>query len=71
MKIEKIIFQNRRDFQAVYVCKHCGYQMTDYGYDDTNFHINVIPKMLCPKCGKTAPDDYRPLMPKYPDHVTV
>lgn len=31
----------------------------------------VIPNKVCPKCGKKAADDYRPLATKYPDEMTV
>ncbi len=72
MKIKKITWQNRRDFKAVYECEHCG-AVTDekWGYDDTNYHQNVIPKMKCEVCGKTADKSYRPLTTKYPDWMTV
>ena len=65
MKIKTITSQNRRDFHAIYVCEHCGYEYEGSGYDDDNFHQNVIPAMVCPKCGKTAPSNYRPLTTKY------
>ena len=71
MQIKKIINQSRRDFDAIYECEHCQYTHENYGYDDTNFHVNVIPKMKCPECGLSASDDYRPLTTKYPDHVTI
>lgn len=71
MKIKKITSQSRRDFYAIYECEHCGATHEGSGYDDTNFHQNVIPKMKCKECGKTAGEDYRPLATKYPDHVTV
>lgn len=68
MRIKRIISQIRRDFYADYECEHCGYvDKNRYGYDDTNFHRNVIPKMKCPKCGKTADKNYRPLSIKYSD----
>ena len=67
MKIKKIINQHRRDFTAVYECEHCGDEYKGNGYDDANFHQNVIPGMECPKCGKTASDNYRPLATKYPE----
>lgn len=35
------------------------------GYDDDNFHANVIPKMKCKNCDKQSPDNYRPLRTKY------
>ncbi len=65
MKIQKITSQNRRDFRAIYECEHCGTTREGTGYDDTNFHENVIPGMMCPKCRKTAGDDYRALAPKH------
>lgn len=71
MKIKQILSQMRRDFRAIYVCEHCGYEYTGSGYDDTNFHTNAIPSMKCRECGKTAGDDYRPLTTKYPDHVVI
>lgn len=64
MKIKNITDQNRRDFNAIYEC-HCGHEEEGYGYDDANFHNNVIPKMKCSKCGEIAGEDYRPLAPKY------
>ena len=71
MKIERILSQHRRDFRAIYSCEHCGHEHEGTGYDDANFHQNVIPKMKCPECGETAPDGYRGLAPKYPEHVVV
>ena len=67
MKIKEIKSQHRRDFTAIYVCEHCGHEEEGYGYDDTNFHQNVIPNTKCGKCGEKAPDNYRPLTTKYPD----
>lgn len=71
MKVKKILYQNRRDFKAIYECEHCGYTYEDNGYDDSFFHIKVIPSMKCPECGKTAGDNYRPLATKYPDSMVV
>uniref|UniRef100_A0A6M3LL35 Uncharacterized protein n=1 Tax=viral metagenome TaxID=1070528 RepID=A0A6M3LL35_9ZZZZ len=71
MKIKTIIFQHRRDFTAIYECEHCGDTTERGGYDDTNFHQNVIPSMICSKCGKKAKEDYRPLATKYDDWETV
>ena len=71
MRIKKITSQSRRDFYAIYECEHCGHTYEDSGYDDTNFHQNVIPQIECAKCGKTASDNYRPLATKYPDSMTV
>jgi len=71
MKIKEITSQSRRDFTAVYECEHCGATRKGQGYDDANFHMNVIPMMKCDKCGKTAADNYRPLATKYPDGQQV
>lgn len=69
MKINRIIYQSRRDFTAVYECEGCGHQTDGSGYDDDNFHQRVIPRMRCEKCGKTSEEcgaDYRALTTKYP-----
>ena len=72
MKIEKIIWRSRRDFKAIYVCEHCGTtQEKGGGYDDDNFHRKVIPSFVCPECGKKAPEDYKPLTPKYGAHEII
>ena len=66
MKIQKITSQHPRDFTAILECEHCGHTIDEHsGYDDTNYHQNVIPKIKCPKCGKAAPEDHRPLAPKH------
>ena len=71
MKIKEIVSQDRRDFTAVYECEHCGHEHKGNGYDDTNFHKNVVPQMKCPECNKEAPASFRPLAPKHDDSVTV
>lgn len=71
MKILKKLTQYRRDFQAIYICEHCGYVEESYGYDDSNFHENVIPKMKCKVCDKVAGEGYEPQETKYPDGVQV
>lgn len=65
MKIQKITSQHRRDFYAIYECEHCGSTQKGSGYDDANFHNNVIPDMECTQCRRKAPDDFRALAPKY------
>lgn len=71
MHILRIISRSRRDFEAVYECEHCGYRKQSYGYDDDNFHRNVIPKMKCDDCGKTADNNYTPMDTKYPADMVV
>lgn len=65
MKIQKINWQNRRDFEAVYECEHCGHTETRDGYDDDYFHNIVIPNMECPQCHKKASAEYQPRETKY------
>jgi len=73
MKIQKIISQHRRDFHAIYECEGCGAEQKSHGYDDANFHNNVIPNKKCTNCGKSAIEigaDVRPLAPRYPaNHI--
>ena len=72
MRIKRIINQYRRDFRADYECEHCGHvKPNEKGYDDDNFHRNVIPAMKCEKCGKTADENYRPMGTKYAEGVQV
>jgi hypothetical protein len=71
MKIQKIESQIRRDFYAIYECEHCGHTERGRGYDDDNFHRNVVPEMKCKNCGKTAAEDYRPMDTKYPEDAVV
>lgn len=71
MKIQKIESQSRRDFYATYECEHCGHSEQGSGYDDDNFHQNIIPTMKCKKCGETASKDYLPKSTQYPAHAVV
>ncbi|WP_297418989.1 hypothetical protein [Clostridium sp.] len=54
MRIKEILNMNRRDFTAIYKCEFCGHEEKSYGYDDSNFHNNVIPNMKCKECGKVS-----------------
>lgn len=56
MKIIKMVSQYRRDFRAVVECENCGYQKEIRGYDDRNYHDNVLPGRPCSKCGKSRND---------------
>jgi len=71
MKIKKILWQHRRDFKAIYECEHCGHEHEGDGYDDSNFHENVIPTFKCQNCEKTSDESYRPLTTKYPDGFNI
>lgn len=66
MTIKEILSQNRRDLYVDLICEHCGHiDKNVSGYDDDNFHKNVIPDMICGNCGEKASVDYRPFRPKY------
>jgi len=69
MKIKEIIDQNGKDFIAIYKCEHCNNTEENRGYDDRNFHENVISIMECKSCGKTSNDNYVPRNTKYPDYI--
>jgi len=71
MRIQKILTQYRRDFQAIYVCDHCGNTEESYGYDDAHFHDNVIPNMKCKICDKKAGESYEPQETKYPEGYQI
>jgi len=72
LKIKKITSQHRRDYTAIMVCEYCGHEQIDNsGYDDAYYHKNVIPKMTCGSCGKTAGKDYKPKTTKYPEGYQV
>lgn len=72
MKIKKIVRQHRRDFVAIYICESCGHEHEGNGYDDANFHSNVIPKMECQACFATSPEQtYAPRGTKYPEWKQV
>ncbi len=67
MKIKTITSQSRRDFNCIYECESCGHEKEGRGYDDANFHTNVIPLIKCAECGERAPEGYRPLATKHPE----
>lgn len=71
MKIKEKLSQHRRDFQAIYECEHCSHTHKSSGYDDANFHQNVIPNMECPECKKKAPDNYQPQSTRYAEGEVV
>lgn len=56
MKIKEITYQYRRDFKAIFKCENCGNEIERWGYDDRNFHDNVIPSVKCENCGKSRND---------------
>lgn len=71
MKIKEITSQHRRDFKAIYVCEHCEDESEGHGYDDRNFHENVIPLMTCHACGKGSSPDYKARATKHPEGMQL
>lgn len=71
MRIKRKYAQHRRDFRAVYECDHCGTQVQGNGYDDENFHRNVIPSMPCPVCKKVADPSTPVTAPDVPAHTVL
>jgi len=71
MRIKEIVSQHRRDFEAIYECESCGHTEQKGGYDDSYFHTEVIPNMICPKCKEKAPSNYMPRATKYPDGYQI
>lgn len=71
MKIDKILSQNRRDMVVEMICENCGEIEKRNAYDDDHFHKNVIPSLVCKKCNKKSPEDYRPLSTKYNEFQIV
>ena len=71
MRIKEITLQSRRDFEAIYECGHCGHEVDDRGYDDDNFHVNVIPTFVCPNCHKIGEENYKPRETKYEAHEII
>jgi len=56
MIIKEMLSQNRRDFKAIFTCESCSNDVIKNGYDDRNFHDNVIPNVKCEKCGLSSND---------------
>lgn len=75
MKILKIISQSRRDFSADIECEGCENKEVLYGgYDDRNYHDNVLPNRKCKKCGLSSKDlgvSSEPTPTKYSDFEVV
>jgi len=71
MFIVEIISQHRRDFWATFKCEYCGAEQKEKGYDDTHYHLFVIPKMQCKACLKSNHPSYTPRPTKYPDGMQL
>ena len=51
MKIKEILYWDRNDFKAVFMCENCKHEFEKFGYADHNYYNNVTPNAICPKCG--------------------
>lgn len=74
MYIKEILSQHRRDFSAIYECENCENQIEKGGYDDRNFHDNVVPQIKCEKCKKSSLDlgtDTNRRETKYPEGFQI
>lgn len=57
MFILRITDQSRNDLYGVLKCEHCGFECKLVGgYDDDNWHYNVLPARKCASCGRTRND---------------
>ena len=72
MYITQILSQHRRDFSATIKCEHCGHeQKLTTGYDDRNYHDNVVPALICESCRKVADGSVAPMGTKYAEAMTI
>ena len=68
MKITKVTNRINNDFWATVSCEHCGAVVTNWsGYEDTNYHQNVMPKFHCKECGQNRAGETKALTPKQVD----
>ena len=74
MIIKQVLSQYRRDFIAIMECEFCGHTKNVKGYDDANYHQNVIPNMKCTECAKstiTGGAEVKPRATKYPEGFQI
>lgn len=74
MRIKEITHQGRRDLYGNLECEGCGAVEKFVGYDDRNYHDNVLPARECKSCGKSRNDlglSVAPTPTKYPDWQQV
>ena len=50
MNIEKIIYSDRDDFKAIFVCPRCGHRKEGWGFKDASFYDDILPNAICPSC---------------------
>ncbi len=71
MHIVSMISQHRRDFTANFECEHCLTTAEITGYDDWNYHQNVVPAIKCKHCGEISPPEYVPRVTMYPEDMNI
>jgi transcription elongation factor Elf1 len=54
MKIKQVIDRRRHKVRAIYECEGCGHEEMKSEYIHADFLEIIIPKMICPACGKTG-----------------
>lgn len=55
MEIKKIIWCVKNTFSADLKCEYCGnIDLSNYGYNDEHYHVNILPNIKCKKCGKSS-----------------
>lgn len=57
MKIKEITDRIKNDIYGILECEHCGATRKFVGYDDENYHKNVLPEFYCMKCGLNRKGD--------------
>lgn len=50
MKIIKYLWKKQNDFYALFECEKCNARFKASGYDDSFFHSEVVPNVVCPNC---------------------
>lgn len=64
MRIKEITDRLSNDIFGILECEHCGATRKFTGYDDENYHKNVLPSFCCNKCGRNRLGE-RPNASKY------
>ena len=53
MIIKEMLIQDDKEFKAIFTCEFCDNHVIKRGYNNKDFHDNIIPNVKCEKCGKT------------------
>jgi hypothetical protein len=75
MIIKKVLTYCRRDFTATLECEFCkAMDHLSSGYDDSNYHNNVLANRKCKNCDKSSisgKSKIIPKEPKYPENFVI